>query len=301
MNRRSFARNLGGALLSAPVISRTLAGEAASAANAGAKPGYKLSVMLWTVFRDLPFEQRLEKVASAGYTNVELVGEYEKWTDQDFERANAKRKELGITFDCTAGLKHGLCNPADRDGLIEELRRTLPIMERLDCPAIILLTGNVVPGMSVEVQHQSCVDGLKAAAQLVYGRKIKGEAVRVLLENIDPEENPKYFLTSVARGFEVVKTVNHSQVQFLYDFFHEQISEGNLIEKLEKNIEHVGLVHVADVPGRHAPGTGEINYGNIFRKLAELKYDRMVAMEFLPIGDPVEELKRAREMALGNG
>ena len=98
-----------------------------------------------------------------------------------------------------------------------------------------------------------------------------------------------------------MKTVNHPQVQFLYDFFHEQISEGNLIEKLEKNIEHVGLVHVADVPGRHAPGTGEINYGNIFRKLAELKYDRMVAMEFLPIGDPVEELKRAREMALGNG
>ncbi len=297
MNRRAFARNVAGTILSASALNPKpiYADDGAAASEHGALSGapFKLSVMLWTIFRDLPFEQRLERVAEAGYRNVELVGEYEKWTDQDFERANAKRKELGITFDCTAGLKHGLCNPADRDGLIEELRRTLPIMERLDCPAIILLTGNVVPGMSVEVQHQSCVDVLKAAAQLVYGRKIKGEAVRVLLENIDPEENPKYFLTSVARGFEIVRAVDHPQVQFLYDFFHEQISEGNLIEKLEKNIQHVGLVHIADVPGRHEPGTGEINYANIFRKLAELKYDRMVAMEFLPTGDPVKQLRVA--------
>ena len=125
--------------------------------------------------------------------------------------------------------------------------------------------------------------------------------MRVLLENIDPEENPKYFLTSVARGFEIVKAVGHPQIQFLYDFFHEQISEGNLIEKLERNIEHVGLVHVADVPGRHEPGTGEINYPNIFRKLAELKYDRMVAMEFLPTGDAIAQLRAAGKLAMQAG
>jgi len=262
---------------------------------------YKLSVMLWTVFRDLPFEQRLEKVAAAGYTNVELVGEYAKWSHVDLDRANAARKRLGITFDCTAGIKSSLCNPVERDALIVEIRATLRTMERIDCPALILLSGNVVPGMAYEAQAQSCVDGLRAAAQIIEGRKINGEPVRLLLENIDPEENPKYFLTSVARGFEIVKAVNHPQVQFLYDFFHEQISEGNLIEKLEKNIEHVGLVHVADVPGRHAPGTGEINYQNIFRKLVELKYNRIVAMEFLPIGDPIEELAKARKMALQPG
>jgi hydroxypyruvate isomerase len=298
MNRRSFARRFGGALLSTPVISRNLTAEAASATNTEPKPQYKLSIMLWTIFRDLPFEARLERVASAGYTNVELVGEYAKWSEADFAGANAARKRLGITFDCTAGIKHSLCNPTERDGLLEEIRSTLPIMERLDCPALILLSGNIVPGMSVEAQTQSCVDALLAAARLIDGKRINGEPVRLLLENIDPEENPKYFLTSVARGFEIVKAVNHPQVQFLYDFFHEQISEGNLIEKLEKNIEHVGLVHIADVPGRHAPGTGEINYRNIFRKLAELKYDRMVAMEFLPLGDPVEELKQAKQMAM---
>jgi len=195
-------------------------------------------------------------------------------------------------------LKHSLSNPADREGLVAEFRETLPTMERLQCPAMIVLSGNTVPGMTSEAQLESCAEGLKALAGAVNGKKIAGEPVRLLLENIDPEENPKYFLTSVARGFEIIKAVNHPQVQFCYDLFHEQISEGNLIEKLEKNIQHVGLIHVADVPGRHKPGTGEINFGNIFRKLRELKYDRMVAMEFLPIGDAIEELHAAREMAL---
>ena len=298
MNRRTFTK--AGACLAASALSprRVIAGEAPANSGELAASPFRLSVMLWTVFRDLPFEQRLEKVAEAGYRNVELVGEYEKWTDADFERANAKRKELGITFDCTAGLKHGLCNPADRDALLAEVRSTLPIMERIGCPALIFLSGNVVPGLSLEAQQQSCIAGLKAAAALVEGKRINGEPVRLLLENIDPEENPNYFLTSVARGFEIVKAVAHPQVQFLYDFFHEQIAEGNLIEKLEKNIQQVGLVHIADVPGRHEPGTGEINYRNIYLKLAELKYDRVVAMEFLPSGDAVAQLRTAGRLAV---
>jgi hydroxypyruvate isomerase len=115
-----------------------------------------------------------------------------------------------------------------------------------------------------------------------------------LLECIDPEENPKYFLTSASEAIEIVQAVNHPQVQFLYDLFHEQIAEGNLIEKLEKHIDVIGLIHVADVPGRHQPGSGEINYTNIYRKLAALNYRRMVAMEFLPTGDAIEALRRAK-------
>ena len=259
---------------------------------------FKLSVMLWTVFTDLPFEQRLEKVAEAGYKYVQLVGEYENWSEDDFNRANAKRKQLGITFDATAGLRHGLSDPAEREALLADLRAALGSMEKIDCPSIILLSGNVVPGMAPAVQHQSCIDGLKAAARLIEGKKIAGTPVQLLLETIDPEENPQYYLTSAAEAFGVVKAVNHPQVKFLYDFFHEQIAQGNLIQKLEKNIRQVGVVHIADVPGRHEPGTGEINYQNIFRKLGELRYDGVVAMEFLPTGDPVMKLRAAREMAL---
>jgi hydroxypyruvate isomerase len=297
MNRRDFGRAVAGTMVAAGT---TLARPQIARERTASAP-FDVSVMLWTVFRNLPFETRLEKVAAAGYRNVELVGEYEHWSDADFDRVNAKRKQLGITFDCTAGLKHSLCDPAERDELISEWRRTISIMERLDCPAMIFLSGNIVPGMTTESQQQSCEDGLKAAVALVEGSKINGRPVRLLLENIDPEENPKYFLNSVARGFEIVKAVSHPQVQFLYDFFHEQISEGNLIEKLENNIQHVGLVHVADVPGRHEPGTGEINYESIFRRLGKLNYKEIVAMEFLPTGDAVAQLRAAREMALRAG
>jgi len=154
-----------------------------------------------------------------------------------------------------------------------------------------VLSGNRVEGLSHDAHHEACIEALKRGADLAAKQK-----AALLLENIDQEENPKYYLTSVAEGFEIVRKVNHPNVKFLYDFYHEQIAEGNLIEKLEKNIDLVGLVHIADVPGRHEPGTGEINYANIFRKLAQLKYDRYAAMEFEPAGDPVAALRSAREL-----
>lgn len=298
MNRRKFSKTLAGG---AALGTATLAYSGQAGSTASSTVPYNLSVMLWTVFRNLPFEQRLEKIVESGYNQVELVGEYKKWSEADFKRALAKQKELGITFDVTAGLKHHVGNPSDRDSFLADVRNELPIMERLNCPAVIIMSGDVVPGMPRETQHQSCIEGLKRAAALVEGKQINGKPVRLLLENIDPEENPKYYLTSVAEGFEIIRAVNHPQVRLLYDFFHEQISEGNLIEKLKKNIDYTGLVHIADVPGRHIPGTGEIHYDNIYKTLAELNYRHTVAMEFLPLHDAVAELRRAREQALRGG
>jgi hydroxypyruvate isomerase len=282
MNRRQFTGTLAGAAAQAAL--RT-AGQ-----PAGTSP-YPLSVMLWTVFQDLPFEQRLEKVSAAGYGAVELVGEYQHWSDSDFRNVSRKKRALKMTFDATSGIHRGLCDPAERDAFLAEVRAMLPVLEQLECTRLILLSGNKLARLSASDQHASCVEGLKRAAELAAPKNVE-----LLLENIDPEENPNYYLTSVAEGFEIVREVGSSQVKFLYDFFHEQIAEGNLIEKLQTNINLVGLVHVADVPGRHEPGTGEINYPNIFRKLAELKYDRYVAMEFKPTGDPVESLRAAREL-----
>ena len=295
MNRRQFGRTLAGTALAAPALAGLpVHPESALAEGEVSGVAFKISVMLWTVFQKLPFEERLEKVAEAGYHAVELVGsEYKNWSDEDFRRANRKRRELGITFDVTAGLAHGVADPDAREAFLSDLRQALPAMEKIECPAIIVMSGNVVPGMSREDQHQSCIEGLKRAAEIAEKKEIT-----ILLENIDLEENPRYYLWSVAEGFEIIRKVDHPRVRFLDDFFHEQISEGNLIEKLEKNIEKVGLMHVADVPGRHEPGTGEINYTNIYRKLAMLKYDRYVAMEFIPTGDPVASLRRAREEAL---
>lgn len=300
MNRRDFAK----VLVTTAAAATALRADASplQISPAGTSP-FPLSIMLWTVWNDLPFEQRLAHVAEAGYSNVELVGEYAKWNDEDFARANAARKRLGIAFDTTAGMEnaghaHGLADPAYRDAFLAELKQVLVTMERLSCPAMIVLSGNFVPGLSREQQHQSCVDSLKRAAELIEGKQIDGRPVRLLLECIDPEENPRYFLQSAAEGIEIIRAVNHPQVQFLYDLFHEQIAEGNLMEKLEKHIDVIGLIHVADVPGRHEPGTGEINYVNIYRKLAELNYQHVVAMEFRPRGDPVATLRAAKQMVM---
>ena len=289
MNRREFARTAVAALGAAAIPSAL---SSAQPSGSNSLP-FNLSVMLWTVYKDLPFEQRLEKAAEAGYQAVELVKEFENWTDADFRRANSKKRSLGITFDATAGVWTGTADPAARDKFVADLKNFLPIAEKLECPAIIVLSGNRVEGLSHDAHHEACIEALKRGADLAAKQK-----ATLLLENIDQEENPKYYLTSVAEGFEIVRKVNHPNVKFLYDFYHEQIAEGNLIEKLEKNIDLVGLVHIADVPGRHEPGTGEINYANIFRKLAELKYDRYAAMEFEPAGDPVAALRSARELVM---
>lgn len=306
MNRRTFVQTVAGTVAGAYGLSpssTSLGEESTSLENEAEGIGvpFKLSVMLWTVFTNLPFEQRLEKIAEAGYKSVELVGEYDSWTDADFRRANAKRKELGINFDCTAGLKHGVSVPDHRLPLLDELRRALAIMEQIDCPDMILLSGNRVSGMPREAQHQCCIETLKTAADLVQGKLINGKPVRLLLETIDPEENPQYFLTEIAEALEVVQAVGHPQVRLLYDFYHEQIAAGNLTEKLVKSLPHLGLVHIADVPGRHEPGTGEINYPNIFRRLTELNFTGVAAMEFHPSGDPVTQLRAARDMALRAG
>jgi hydroxypyruvate isomerase len=285
MNRRNFARTIAGAALGAAALPSL----PALAAGEGDLP-FKLSVMLWTVYKALPFDQRLEKVAEAGYRAVELVNEFKDWSDDDFRKANAKKRSLGIVFDSTAGVGKGIADPGGRDAFLADLKNFFPVAAKLECPTIIVLSGNRVEGAPHEAHHNACIEALKPAADMA-----AKENVTLLLENIDQEENPKYFLTSVAEGFEIIRKVDNPHVKFLYDFYHEQISEGNLIEKLEKNIDLVGLVHIADVPGRHQPGTGEINYASIFRKLAELKYDRYAAMEFMPAGDPVATLRAARE------
>jgi hydroxypyruvate isomerase len=293
MNRRTFAQSMATAALGAVAASRLSATEQADRLHPQA--AFPLSVMLWTVFRGLPFDQRLAEVAAAGYSNVELVGEYANWSAAEFDRANAARKRLGISFDATAGMKHSLADPAQRDAFVAELGQALIPMETLGCPAMIVLSGNAVAALSRQAQHASCVEGLKRAAEVIQGKQIDEQPVRLLLECIDPEENPRYFLPSAAEAIEIVRAVDHPQVQFLYDLYHEQIAEGNLIEKLVKHLDVIGLIHVADVPGRHEPGTGEINYPNIYRKLAELHYKHAIAMEFLPTGDAVAALRKARD------
>jgi hydroxypyruvate isomerase len=253
----------------------------------------RFSVMLWTLEKQAPFDQCIEMVAAAGYQGVELVGDFQNWSSQDVQRVMKKMQALELEFDLLSGVKAGFADPAGGTEFLAQAAIQLQHAHDLNSPQINLKSGNRLDGVSPDAQHAASIENLKRAAELA------GEHhVQIVIEPIDLLENPKMYLTSVSEAFAIVRAVNSPWVKVLYDFYHEQRGSGNLIEKLEQNIAQVGLVHIADVPGRHEPGTGEIDYSNIYRKLAALKYDGYITMEFYPVGPAVPTLTKARQDAL---
>lgn len=282
MNRREFGR-LGATAALASTWLRM------PAQSVGGATKFRFSFMLWALEKQAPFDRCVEWVAEAGYQGVELVGEFQKWSAAERADIMDRMRKLGLVFDAMSGVKAGFAVPdqtvAFRAQFIEHLRAA----KDLECPKVILLSGKRVDALAAGVQRQTSIDNLKWAAE-----HAATEQIDIVIEPIDLLENPTIDLATVTDGFEIVRAVNSPQVKVLYDFYHEQRSFGNLIEKLERNIDWVGLVHVADVPGRHEPGTGEIDYGSIYRKLAALDYSHWIAMEYYPTIEPVASLTKAR-------
>jgi hydroxypyruvate isomerase len=289
LSRRDFGRLMGGALAARAIVPGGLMGQMSGAAEAGPQ----FSVMMWALNKRGSFEENLDRVAEAGYRHVELVGEFMRWSEADWTRILARMQALKITVDATSGVKAGFADPAGGDAFVAELKGFIPSVQRLGCGQIILLSGKRIDSAAPGVQRAASIETLKRAADI-----LSAADLTAVIEPIDRLENPTIYLDGVTEAFEIVRAVGSPKVKVLYDLYHEQRGMGNLIEKLEKNIDQVGLIHVADVPGRHEPGTGEVNYINIYRRLAELHYRGVIAMEFYPTGDVVETLMRAREEAI---
>jgi hydroxypyruvate isomerase len=282
MNRRQFSQLVATASLG-HVLPRGYAQTSPS------QHGSRFSVMLWTLEKQAPFDRCLEMVAEAGYQGVELTGQFQKWSSDETRRVMAKVRALGLTFDMLSGVKAGFADPSGAAEFMAQATAQIKAAKELESPQINLKSGNRIDNVSRSVQHAASIENLKRAADLAAANQ-----VQIVVEPIDPLENPNMYLTSVSEAFEIIRAVDSPQVRVLYDFYHEQRAYGNLIEKLEQNIDLVGLVHIADVPGRHEPGTGEIDYANIYRKLGQLKYNKFITMEFYPTQDPVAILKKAR-------
>jgi len=286
LTRRDFTGLLTTSLASPFLPDPVLAQQTAAPSRV---PAPRTSVMMWTLNKLGTFEQNLDRVAEAGYTQIELVTEFKTWTDADTSRIINRMHSLGIIVDAIAGMKLGFADPAGSDAFLAELQTLIPIVQRFGCGQIILVSGKQVSGKGPD-QHAVCIETLRRAAPL-----LAQAGLTAVIEPIDRLENPTIYLDSVTEAFAIVKAVDSPAIRVLYDIYHEQRTQGNLLEKFEQNIASVGLIHVADVPGRHQPGTGEINYPSLYRKLAELKYTGTFAMEFYPTGNPVEVLRSARE------
>ena len=290
LSRRHFGKQVAAVLAVRAILPGRLTGWAQHASD---ETTPQFSVMMWALNKRGSFEENLERIAEAGYRHVELVGEFAKWSEEDWRRILARMRSLKITVDATSGVKLGFADPSGGDGFLAELRSFVPTVQRLGCGQIIFLSGKRIEGAGPGVQRTASIETLKRAAEVLGAADLMG-----VIEPIDRLENPSIYLDDVTEAFEIVRAVGSSKIKVLYDLYHEQRGQGNLIEKLEKNIDEVGLIHVADVPGRHEPGTGEVDYINIYRKLAELHYRGVIAMEFYPTGDVVETLRRAREEAI---
>lgn len=250
----------------------------------------KLSACVEMIFRELPFAERLEKVAAAGLPAFEFWGTAGK----DFDAIAKKQRELGLacaTFVGSGGVP--LVAAERRADFLGELAKAIEVAKKLDCRTLIVTTGNELPGVSREAQRDAVVAALRAAAPVC-----EAAGITLVLEPLNVlVDHQGYFLPTSAEGFAILDEVGSKSVKMLYDIYHQQVTEGNLIATITANVGKIGHFHVADVPGRHEPGTGEINYRNVFKAIDAAGYAGFTGLEYRPQADAAATLTAVKALA----
>ena len=244
---------------------------------------------LTMLFNEVPFLERFERAAAAGFRAVEFLFAHN--VDQAGVERELRRHDLELVLfdpeggDFPAGDRGYLCDPARRDHLVKTIEEAIATARRLGCRRLNVLAGNRPVGVAEAEMRRTVVDNLKRAAPL--GR---AAGITLLVEALNTWESPRYFLDHSRLGLEIVREVGEPNVRLQYDCYHVQRMEGQLIDTLTKNLEWIGHVQIADVPGRHEPGTGEINYDNVLRALEAAGYAGYVGLEYRPSGKTEESL-----------
>ena len=187
--------------------------------------------------------------------------------------------------DFAAGDRGLLVDPRRQDEFKSALARTLEYAQALNCPRVHAMVGNLPEELARDAACTSLVENLRYAAPLA-----AQAGVMLTIEALNRVEFPQFFLHRSDEAFAVLKEVNQPNVKFQFDFYHLQISEGNLSQTFRAHVAEVGHVQIADVPGRHQPGTGEINYPFVLRAIDETGYEGFVGLEYIPHGHTDEAL-----------
>lgn len=281
MNRRTFLTATGAAAI--PVSAQT------------AK--VKSSVMLWTLKGT--FEQKLEVAAKAGCQSVELVGEHLEWSDTKIAEMKKLARSLNLGMDTISAMANwpkepvSMVDPAQRDNMLKGVARNIEFAKKLEIPQLLLMSGNAIAGKTFDEQYASMLEGCKRAGDLA-----AKAGVTMIIEPLNNKVNHKgFFMSNCVDGLRIVKETDNPHVRLLFDIYHEQVQLGDVTRKVVEAAPYTTVYHIADNPGRHEPGTGELDYSNIYRAIAKAGYDKFITMEFLPSGDQTEILTKAvREM-----
>lgn len=286
-------------------LGAAVSGLLAASGNASVAPHPRLSVRVEPLFPSLSLPAQLERVAAAGYQGFE----FGDWRAQDAAVITRLKNRLGLQCVCLVGNRGvnpkgmGLCDPSERDGFLAEIRASLDAAQRFESNMLVVLTGYKVPGMSRQAQVDSIVEGLKRAAELAAAARVTliVEPINTLakIEPLNPhgDNHADYFLDTTREAVQILKRVDSPHVKLLYDLYHAQIMEGNLSETIRENHHSFAHIHVADVPGRHEPGTGEIHFANVFRAIYESGYGGFVGMEYIPRADAMKTLADVKTLA----
>jgi hydroxypyruvate isomerase len=245
----------------------------------------RYSVCLETMFLDLPFEQRMEHAVAHGFSAFEF------WSrdGKDMNITQALKLALRVDVSAFIGSTVPLVDESQYAAFESDIVRAASLAVDISCPNLIVYSGPALSGVPREKQHENIVNSLTKVLPVA-----KDAGVTLVLEPQNPIDHPGSYLTGSDEGFQIIREVNNPHVRLLFSAYHQQISEGNLSARIHANIDLIGYIHAADVPGRREPGMGEINYKYIFALLRKLNYRGYIGLEYKPILDSSASLKAMR-------
>lgn len=291
MNRRSFLTSCAAAAGSAALLTSA---PAAAAKKEGPFADAPLKISMppgW--FKGKTIDEKLEQIAEWGFPAYEWLG-----PSGDLDALKAAMDRVGLELSCIVGAgaiaPRQMVDPEDHDRVVAQFRGRVQMAHKLGCKNLIGLTGNERTDVSREQQTEYVIECLKRLAPIA-----EDEGVTIVIEALNVLVNHKgYFMVTTAHTMEILEAVNSPNVKMCFDIYHQQISEGNVIRNIAENIDRIGHFHVGDNPGRKQPGTGELNYKNIFKAIHEAGYQGFVALECGKKGPLEDALTYLREECL---
>lgn len=255
----------------------------------------KFSCCIEMIYTEYDFVERIYKAKEDGFEYVEFWN----WDDKDIPMIKKALDDTGMKLAAFQGNSKGrMVDAEDAEIYFDGVLKGLEVAKELGAVNMFLMSDIMQEDRSVKPMDRPCSDEEKEAASISMLKRIatlaEAAGVMAVIEPLNTiVDHRGYSLCHTKPGVELLKKVNSPNVKLLYDAYHMQIMEGNIIDTIKKYHEYFGHFHIADVPGRFEPGTGELNYRNILTALAESGYDRLVGFEFEPKRAPDSQVMRS--------
>ena len=246
-----------------------------------------LSICIDSIFRSMDSLSALEQVKAAGFTAFEFW----HWKERDMDALEKKAASLELSCAGFCTKSFNLTDPRERETFLSDLKESINHAKKMGAKCLITQSGKD-SGEDRSFQRQSIIDGLKASASM-----LEDSGITLVLEPLNRKiDHPGIFLESSDEGFEILNHVGSPNVKLLFDIYHQQISEGDIIRRIIAHIGEIGHIHCAGNPGRHELDSGELDYRRIFNALDDAGYKGCAGIEYFPAKEPLIGLKRLHEM-----